>query len=421
MAVSGFVPDRIVSAADGESADLWVYAALPKVGWVPHSAGDFGRAEHPGSAIRYHDQVYEVMCSEETTEGGYAFRYCLRPWNPQYVIRHLVDYTLQAQRDAAESRDEMARAERLRSLILWLFPIAGFAPDPLQREWEKKTGLSLSLISIGSALFGFAVAFSLRGGLEETRFVYVIYYLALESFARLLWIAVSHCPHGSLLLTLPYLLWEGLEQRRHPESAQEAGAALHTREDEVRADRSGNPLQVRSRYFDTALAGSTPVMYERCLYRPMRWYQEGKGLRRRWIYELERIEPEAGSQSQVYTYPRSPDRQKAVEDFTRRADLAQSFSLVWGAYPRRDQLRLQLLYQYQGPRCTAITAGLFLIAGVLQLSLAAALYRATILALAGPTYLILESLYRLYRAKAAREPAGSVIGHVLRLAIPPPG
>ena len=152
----------------------------------------------------------------------------------------------------------------------------------------------------------------------------------------------------------------------------------------------------------------------------MHWQQEGKGLGRRWIYELERVKPEVGVVSAEYTRPRSPERQRAVEDFTHRLDLAQSFSLVWGTYPRRDQLRLQLLYQYEGPRCTAITAGLFLVAGVLHVCVTAALYRATFLALAGPAYLVLESLYRLYRAKGASEPAGSMVGYILRLAIPPP-
>lgn len=418
--VSGFVPDRVVPAADGEPVDLWVYAVLPKEGWVPHSPGDFVRAEHPGSAIKYRDQIYEVMRVEETVEGGYAFRYRLRPWDPQYTIRHLVEYTLKTQRDAADAHQEMARAERLRSLILWLFPIVGFAPDPLQGEWEKKTGLSMAWVSVGSALCGLALAFSLRNGPEDLRFVVIVYYLGLESFGRLLWIAVSHRPHGSLLLTLPYLLWQGLWRRQHPESAQNAGAVLLAREDEVRLGGSGNSLRVCSWYFDSTLAGSTPVMYEGGHYRPLHWHREGKGLGRRWIYELERVEAEAGVPSAEYTRPRSPDRQKAVEDFTRRLDLAQSFSLVWGAYPRQDQLRLQLLYQYDGPRSTAITAGLFLVAGVLQFCLTAALYRVTILALAGPAYLILESLYRLYRAKAVGEPAGSMVGYILRLAIPPP-
>jgi hypothetical protein len=152
----------------------------------------------------------------------------------------------------------------------------------------------------------------------------------------------------------------------------------------------------------------------------MRWHQEGKGLARRWVYELEKVEPEGGAPTRGYTNPRTPDRQKAVEDFTHRLDLAQSFALFWGAYPRRDQLRLQILYQYDGPGSTAITAGLFLVIGVLQFCLTAALSRATILALAGPAYLILESLYRLYEAKAVGEPAGSLIGYVLRLVIHPP-
>ncbi len=413
-------PDRVIPAADGDPVELWVYAVLPKEGWVPHPPGDLAHAEHPGSAIKYRDQVYELMRVEETVEGGYAFRYGLRPWDPQYAIRHLVNYTLKTQMDAAAAHQNMTRTQRLRHLILWLFPIAGFAPDPLQREWEKKTGLSMAWVSVGSALLGLALAFALRGASEDSRFAAVVFYLVLESFARIFWISFSHQPHGSLLLTLPYLLWQGLKRGRSPAPTKDADAVLLTRQDEVRRVPSGNSLRVHSWYFDTTLAGPTLVGFEGGLYRPIRWHQEGKGLSRRWIYELEKAEPEAGVASREYTRPRPPDRQKAVEDFTHRLDLAQSFALFWGTFPRRDQLRLQLLYQYDGPRFTAITAGLFLIIGVLQLCLTAAFYRATILVLAGPAYLILESLYRLYKAKAVGEPAGSIVGYVLRLVIHPP-
>ncbi len=413
-------PDRVIPAADGDPVELWVYAVLPKEGWVPHPPGDLAHAEHPGSAIKYRDQVYELMRVEETVEGGYAFRYGLRPWDPQYAIRHLVNYTLKTQMDAAAAHQNMTRTQRLRHLILWLFPIAGFAPDPLQREWEKKTGLSMAWVSVGSALLGLALAFALRGASEDSRFAAVVFYLVLESFARIFWISFSHQPHGSLLLTLPYLLWQGLKRGRSPAPTKDADAVLLTRQDEVRRVPSGNSLRVHSWYFDTTLAGPTLVGFEGGLYRPIRWHQEGKGLSRRWIYELEKAEPEAGVASREYTRPRPPDRQKAVEDFTHRLDLAQSFALFWGTFPRRDQLRLQLLYQYDGPRFTAITAGLFLIIVVLQLCLTAAFYRATILVLAGPAYLILESLYRLYKAKAVGEPAGSIVGYVLRLVIHPP-
>ena len=415
-----FVPDRVVPAADGDPVDLWVYAVLPKKGWIPHSRGDLIRADHAGSAIKYRDQVYELMRVEETLEGGYAFRYGLRPWDPQFVMGHVVNYTLKSQVEAAAEHQDTARAQGLRHLILWLFPIAGFAPDPLQRDWEKKTGLSMAWVSAGSALFGLALAFVLRGASEDSRFTAVVLYLALESFARLLRINFSHQPHGSPLLTLPYLLWQFLQRGPSPTPTNDSDAALLTRQDEVRRIPNRNSLQVCSWYFDTTLVGSTAVRFEGTLYMPARWHQEGKGLSRRWIFELEKVESEAGVPSREYTRPRTPDRQKAVEDFTHRLDMAQSFALVWSTYPRADQLRLQRFYQYEGPKSTAVTAGLFLVIGVLQFCLTAALYRATILALVGPAYLILESLYRLYRAKAVGEPAGSVFGYLLRLAIHPP-
>jgi hypothetical protein len=415
-----FFPERIVPAGRQDPLELWIYSVLPKQGWVPHSTGDLTRADHPGSAIKYSDQVYELMRVEETAEEGYHFRYGLRTWDPQYAIRHLVNYTLKTQMDAAATHQEVMRTQWLRHLILWLFPIAGFAPDPLQREWEKKTGLSMAWISAGAALFGLALAFALRGASEDPRFEVVVLYLALESFVRVFWISISHRPHGSPLLTLPYLMWQGLKGQRSADPTEDAGALLLRRQDEVRPGPGGNSLRICSWYLDTTLVGSTLVGFEGALYKPGRWHQEGKGLARRWIYELEKVEPEAGAPRREYTNPRTPDRQKAVEDFTHRLDLAQSFALFWGVYPRRDQLRLQLLYQYDGPGSTAITAGLFLAVGVVELCFTAPLYRTTILVLAGPAYLVLESLYRLYKAKALGEPAGSIVGYVLRLVIHPP-
>ena len=322
--------------------------------------------------------------------------------------------------EAAAAHHETARVQWLRDLILWLFPIMGFAPDPVQREWEKQTGLNMAWVSVGSALFGLGLACSLRSIGGNSRLDALVLYLLMESLARIFWITVSRRPHGSFLLTLPYLLWQGFQRAPSPTPTQDAAALLLMRLDEVRRSPGGNSLRIHSWYFDTILAGSTPVGFEGATYKPLRWHREGKGLSRRWIYELEKVKPEVGVVSREYATPRTPDRQKAVEDFTHRFDLAHSFALFWGLYPRQDQLHLQLLYQHEGPRYTAITAGIFLFIGILQLYFTAALYRATILALVGPAYLALESVYRLYRAKAGGEPAGSIVGHVLRLAIHPP-
>ena len=288
--------------------------------------------DHPGSAIRYGDKFYELMRIEETIEEGFRFRYGLRSWDSRHLIRHWVDYTIESQMTNAAAHLEEIKTDRLHDWILWLFPLAGFAPDPLQREWGKKTGLNVAWISAGSALFGMGLAFLLRGASQHTLFEAAVLYLALESFVRLFWIVMTGQPHGTPLLTAPYLLWQAHEHR----------------------------------------------------------------------------------------IPRTPDRQKAVEGFAHRTDLAHSFALVWGLYPRRDQIRLQLSHRYDGQRSTAVTAGIFLAVGLLQLCLTAPLYRVTILALVGPAYLVLESVWRLYRAKALGEPAGSVVGYALRLVIQPP-
>lgn len=414
-----FIPDRVVPATVRDPVELWVYSAQPKEGWVPHSPGDLVRIDQPGTAIDYRDKVYELLCAEEIVEGNYPFRYGLRPWQSQYTIRRLVHYTLQSQMDAAMARQQTESNQRLRSLIIWLFPLTGLAPDGLQQEWEKRTGLNMLWVAVGSAFMVLALAFALRHATANSHVASVVLYLLVESFARLLWMTFTRRPRGSFLLTLPYRLWRALQPGRPPDVAIDFATPPTVRQDEVR--RPGGALQVHSWYFDSALTGPSLVAFDGEFYRPLRWHQEGKGLRRRWIYDLEKVEPQVGAPSREYTRPRNPERQKEVERFTRRFDLAHSFALLWSTYPRPDQRSLQRLYQYDAPASTALTAGVFLAMGILQLGVIAAFHRAEILVLAAPSYLIAESIYRLYKAKLRHEPAGSLIGYVLRLVIHPPG
>ena len=413
-----FLPDRVIPAASDQLVELWIYSAYPKTGWVAHSKGNRARVDHPGSAIKYQAKIYELLRVEETSEAGYQYRYGLKAWDAQHAIRHLVNYTLESQRDAAAAHWDAEKAERLRNLILWLFPLAGFAPDPLQREWSAKTGLSMGWIAAASAVFGCISAFILRGMFAGSYWTAGVLYLALESFARLLWIALSQAPHGSLLLTFAYIAWQAFSGARP--AAEGHNADLIRQCDEVILDPDGKSLRVRSCYFDTTLAGPAPVSIEGATYRPIRWLREGIGLSRRWVYELEKADTPPGSPCREYSSPRAPDRQEAVEQFTRKLDLAQSFALFWGVYPRRDQLRLQVAYQHDAARATALTAGLFLVTGLVPLCVAVGLYRASILALTGPVYLTVESAYRLYRARVRAQPAGSIVGYALRLVIHPP-
>ena len=156
-----FLSDRFENARPGEPVDLWIYSAFPKDNWVTRQPGDQLHAEHPGTAIRLRDRLYEVMKVEEAAEAGYAVRYGLKSWNPHHTARQVISYTLQTQDQAATDYLEEVRKRCLRARIQWLFPLAGLAPDPLLRDWGKKTALNMVWVSAGSALMGLAGAFTL--------------------------------------------------------------------------------------------------------------------------------------------------------------------------------------------------------------------------------------------------------------------
>jgi hypothetical protein len=418
--------DRLQNAQPGERVELWIYSAIAKDPWVAHKVSDATHAEHPGTAIQMGEELYEVMVAEETAEPGYVVRYGMKRWDPHHAVRQLVRYTPTAQAQAAANYLHEARTQALRTRILWLFPLAGLAPDPVQRDWGQRTALNMTWISAGSALMGLAVAFTLRQILgsspEQQAALYVMYYIAVESFLRLLWTVTTLKPHGSPLLTIPYLLWEAVVRPENRAQKIEAWVKFSYEGDEVIRRPGTGCLVIRSMLFDDLLAGPHAVHFEGAVYRPLHWHQEGKGLVRRWVFELEKIEADSafgGVKYREYTQPRTPERQKAVEAFTHKLDVAQSFALLWGMYPRRDQVRLQILYQFAAAKFTALTSGIFLAVALLQIWMSTLLHT-TIFALAAPVYLILESLYRLYQSQVHGEPAGCIIGYVLRLLVRPP-
>lgn len=417
------LPDRLQNAGPGEPVELWIYSAFPKDNWVARKAGDRTHAEHPGTAIQIGDKLYEIMNAEETIQGGYPIRYGLKSWNPHHAVRQTFAYTPQTLARTAADYLEEEHKQELRTRLLWLFPLAGLAPDPVQREWENKTALNMTWASAGSAVVCFVVLFSIllvfRVHLQGGLLFYFLVYLTLESFLRILWVLFTQKPHGTAILTLPYVLWEAVTHGDKRAQKKEAQARFTYEGDEViRRPGSGN-LVVRSMLFDDILAGPHPLRFEGAVYRTLHWHREGAGLVRRWVYELEKIEADPKGKYREYTHPRTPERQKMVEAFTHSLDITQSFSLFWGMFPQREQFRLAIKYQFAGAKYTAITAGFFLLCGLLQIWMSI-LWHTTVFAIAGPVYLICESLYRLYRSKVQGEPAGSIVGYLLRLVISPP-
>jgi hypothetical protein len=410
-------------AGPNEPIDFWVYSAYPKDKWLARKSGDFTHAEHPGTAIQISDDLLEILAVEETSAPGYVVRYGLKKWDPKHAVRVCIPYTPQTQAEsAAEYLDDQAK-HRLRERILWLFPLAGLAPDPVQRGWEVKTGLNMAAVSAFSTLVTLAAYITLGqiyGRFPPNRGLLVlINYLGVESFFRLLWIVITGKPHGTILLTLPYLLWESVARPEKRRQRKEQWLKFSYEGDEVVRQPGGARLQVRSMLFDDLLAGPSPVRFEGAVYRPVTWRQEGAGLRRRLIYELERSNDPAEKKCREYTQPRSAERQKVVEELTRNRDRTQTLAFLWGVYPRSEQLRLEAKYHFPSTKWTSLTAGLLLASSVLQ-AWATLLVGGGSYLLASPVYFFCESLYRLHRSKVHLEPAGSLAGLVFGLFIRPP-
>jgi hypothetical protein len=414
--------DRLQNAQPDEPVELWIYSAFPKDNWVAHKAGDATHAEHPGTAIQLEGKLYEIMMSEETAEAGYAVRYGLKAWNPHHAVRQLFPYTPQARAQAAASYLDEVRRQQLRMRLLWLYPLAGLAPDPLLREWENKTHVKMIWSAVISAFLAILAAFTIRqlsGGSDNPTLALVMLYLVVGSLVRLLWIGFSGQPHGEFLLTLSYLLWEAVARPEKRAAGKQAQLKFSYEDDEVIRRPGSGVLIVRSMLFDDMLAGPAPVRFEGAVYKPLHWHLEGKGLQRRWVFELEKTETDPQGKFREYTQPRASERQKLVEAFTHRLDVAHSFALLWGTYPRKQQVRLQLLYQFPAARSTAITAGILLLVALLQ-GWASILLHKSLVALATPVYFFIESSYRLFRAKGQGEPAGSLVGYVFQLLVRPP-
>lgn len=415
--------DRVEDARPGEPAEKWIYSSFQKDHWVARKHGDLRRADSPGTAIRMDDALYEVVTIEETVDPQHPFRYGLKKWEPQHALRHVIPYTPETRAKAASDFLDEAHAQSLRSRIVWTFPISGMMPGPLQRDWEAKTSLNMTLVAAASAMTQVLIFMSLAQSFGSPTSPSLpnrmILYLGVDAFTRLLMIVCTGQPVGVFVLTLPYLLWDLAVHPEKRKRKKEAQLKFSHEPDEIDRRPGTGYLVIRSMLFDEILAAPQPLRFEDNVYKPLHWHREGKGLERRWVYEFERMEEDPKLKYRQLPLPRNPQRQKAVEDATRALDRAQMFGLIWGTFPAREQERLELKFQFPAVQMTAATAGLLLAAGGLE-AWALLMLGAPMFMFLGALYFVLESLYRLYVSKGQGRPAGSLAGWILQWFVAPP-
>ncbi len=141
---SAFGTDVAEPLPDGS---IGLICAVSK-GWAGQARGSQTRAEHPGTAVRWHDAIYEVVEANPLATG--AVRYRLAPWQDRHAIRVIERYD--ASSEAARGTERVRRNDsvRERRLAILFSPLIGHLPGPVQERLESEIGapaLAMTVIS----------------------------------------------------------------------------------------------------------------------------------------------------------------------------------------------------------------------------------------------------------------------------------
>ena len=163
-------------------------------------------AEHPGTAVRWDGELWEVTSAVELPGGG--ARYELHRWDERHTARHVETYDERREGLRAEARAADRRRGRGWFRALLLSPLFGHLPSAVQQRVENETAFPAPAMTIVSAVplfvFGVVSLISLlAAGLGGAAFfptgvsVLGVYVLA-ESGARLAVAITQGRPVGSL-------------------------------------------------------------------------------------------------------------------------------------------------------------------------------------------------------------------------------
>lgn len=228
--------DRVRLAA----GKVILHSALAK-GWTPRVPKIGTHSEHPGTAVLWDDQYYEVLTAEAT--GGGAVRYVLAPWEDHRVMRTVEPYSAESEAALAAEYRRVARQQRLGVMARLLGLFAGHLPAPVQNRLSNELGVSPSAMTITSCLLPLAVVsgciWVFAGAQMEQRLSPIpawlwpiLLLLLLETGVRF-YVAMSQSRGmGSAAGFLLYAAFWGLvrDRSRYPSPFTEPGDALFTLE-----------------------------------------------------------------------------------------------------------------------------------------------------------------------------------------------
>lgn len=201
-----------------------LFSRLSK-GWQARVPGGNLRSEHPGTAVLWDEQYYEVI--EAAVMQGGGVRYVLAAWRDEHVFRDFQTYDDESEARIAEDY-ALAKRQRSRGKMVWLSSvILGHLPAPVQNRLANEFGVTaprMTLVSTFPSVVLLGICAWLYAGsrLEQTRspvpfwlWLIALFMLA-DSGVRFFGAMLTNRAMGSLPGTILYAILSLLAPRRFP-------------------------------------------------------------------------------------------------------------------------------------------------------------------------------------------------------------
>jgi len=204
-------------------------------GWHPRVPRTNTRAEHPGTAVMWEEQYFEVLNADVMPGGG--IRYVLAAWQDEHTFRVVETYDAETEALRIADYHTARRQRRFSKTAQLLGVIFGHLPAPIQNRIANEYGVTahrMTLISIipSMVLLGICVWYYADARLKQTASIIPEWLWALallmlvDSAARFLVVMLQSRPQGSLPGTVLYFaLWK-IAPKRFPSPVEERGRGV---------------------------------------------------------------------------------------------------------------------------------------------------------------------------------------------------
>ena len=149
MTMRSFGSDRV-----RESAGKRILHAPIAKGWTARSPRTATSAEHPGTAVLWDDEYFEVVEAAALPHGG--IRYVLAPWRDDHTIRTFDRYDEESETLRLADHERAARQRRYSVLARVSSVVLGFLPEPVQSRLQNEIGVSPQAMTLASCILGWS-------------------------------------------------------------------------------------------------------------------------------------------------------------------------------------------------------------------------------------------------------------------------